>query len=512
MPGEKEVPPRGPTRNPAGLRDVNGELGNRRFVGNALWLFGAELVSKLASFVLVVIVARGLGVRDYGYFVFALAFIPLFLMFGQGCIDSIMVRDLSTRREDLERLFVNGLAARAALAAVGLVVAIVLSPFLVGESGPFLAVVIIGAALFLDELSTYLRSVFQAFEQMRYNAIILTVNRVLSTLLAFVVLAAGGGLVAVCATYFLGSLGALVWGWIVLRRVFPPTPFSSFRGDALRQVVRRGLPLGLASAFSMGAFRLDATLLQAWKGPVAGGMYGIAYRFFEPALFLGWSISAAALPRMTREHVRGERPKTLELSITLLLAVYLPLALGAPFAARFVVDKLFSDRYLPAVNAVTWLVGASLFYSLAHLGRVAAISLGQRGRITLISATTLVGNLVANVFVIPRYSFTGAAVVTFFTEVAEAALLGLLLVRNERRLRFSRLAFVPIIAGLSMLFVLVVTGQRGDDAVLVGAPVYVVSLLAAGWVIDVDTMRAFARLLRRQPPEPSLAHSALPDE
>jgi O-antigen/teichoic acid export membrane protein len=262
----------------------------------------------------------------------------------------------------------------------------------------------------------------------------------------------------------------------------------------------------------MGAFRLDATLLQAWKGPVAGGMYGIAYRFFEPALFLGWSISAAALPRMTREHVRGERPKTLELSITLLLAVYLPLALGAPFAARFVVDKLFSDRYLPAVNAVTWLVGASLFYSLAHLGRVAAISLGQRGRITLISATTLVGNLVANVFVIPRYSFTGAAVVTFFTEVAEAALLGLLLVRNERRLRFSRLAFVPIIAGLSMLFVLVVSGQRGDDAVLLGAPVYVVSLLAAGWVIDVDTMRAFGRLLRRQPPEPSLAHSALPDE
>ncbi len=510
VPGDNEVHSRGRTGSSVRAPDTKTDPGDRRLVGNTLWLVGAELVSKVASFALVVIVARGLGVSDYGFFTFALAFMPLFLTFGRGCVDAMIIRDLSVRQEDLEHIFVNGLAARTALAVVGLGIAVASSPFFVGENGSFLAVVIIGSALFLDELSTYLGAIFQAFERMRFNAIILTVNRMLSTLLALAVVALGFGLTAVCATYFLGSLGALVCGWVVLRRAFPPTPISAFRIDVVRQVVRRGLPFGLAAAFSMGAFRLDATLLQAWKGPVAGGMYGIAYRFFEPALFFGWSISAAALPRMTRERLRGERPRTLEIAIALLFAAYLPLALGMPFAGRAIVEKLFSSTYLPAVNAVLWLVGACLFYSLAHLGRVAAISVGQRGRITLISAATLVGNLVANVIVIPKYSFTGAAAVTFFTEVADASLLALLVARNERKLRFPRLAFVPIIAALSMVLALIATGRRGDDAVLLGAVVYILTLFAAGWIIDAHTMRTLGQLIRRRVPAPALDRVGTP--
>ena len=36
----------------------------RRYAGNALWLIVAQVGGKLASFVLVVIVARGLGARE----------------------------------------------------------------------------------------------------------------------------------------------------------------------------------------------------------------------------------------------------------------------------------------------------------------------------------------------------------------------------------------------------------------------------------------------------------------
>jgi O-antigen/teichoic acid export membrane protein len=474
---------------------IEEDRGHRRFLGNTAWLVSAEMISKVASFVLVIIVARGLGAESYGLFAFALAFIPLFLMFGRGCVDTMVVRDLSVNRDTLPETFVNGLAARLALVVVGLVLAFLFSPLFVSSSGALLAVLILGVALLLDEISSYLGAIFQAFEQMRYNAIILTVNRVASTLLALAVVVMGFGLVAVSLTYMAGSLAAVVCAWLVLRRIMPPMHLSAFRRQSVRKIVQRGLPFGIASAFAMAAFRLDAGLIQAWKGPVAGGMYGIAYRFFEPALFIGWSITAATLPRMTRERSRGQRPRALELTIAIMLAVYLPFALGTPFASTFLVQKLFSDQYLPAVNAVPWLVAASLFYSFAHLGRVAAISLGHRSRITIISGFVLLGNLVANVFVIPRYSYNGAAVTTFFTEVADAAALATLVILYERQLRFPRAALVPISAAMAMVAAIMLTHTRGDDAIRVGAPVYLVGLVLAACLFEFGRIRGAVRQL-----------------
>src|SRR2546429_8201707 len=75
-------------------------------------------------------------------------------------------------------------------------------------------------------------------------------------------------------------------------------------------------------------------------------------------------------------------------------------------------------------------------------------------RSTLFPYTTLFRS---NVLLIPRFSFTGAAVANLLTEVAEAAILVTLLLRMEGHVSLRRMA-VPVLASGVMGGVLAGTG------------------------------------------------------
>lgn len=473
------------------------EPGARRSgpASNAAWFMAADLVGKGAGFVLVVVVARGLGTRQYGYFAFALAFVPLFLQLARWGLDTATVRQLADDPERLSPVVVNAGVLRVVLAAVASLAAVAVAVLMVDGGTARTAVAVLGGALFVDELTTYLTVVFQAFERMRLTAVVLIVNRVTSTLLAVAVVGAGGGLVAVCATYGLGSLVALAAAAVLFARGFGPLDRHDLRSGALRSLLREGAPYGIASSLNMAVFRVDTLLLQAILGAVSVGMYGVAYRFFEPLLFVTWSVASAVFPRLVKERDRPAEGRTFELALAAVLVFYLPIAVGAPFAAEWAVRGAFSDRYLPAASAATWLLAATAFYAVAHLTRIACIARDQRSRLVWVAGAALVGNVAANLVVIPSHGVTGAAAVTFGTEVLEAAALLGLYLRSGGRVHIGGPVLTPILASGGMAAALAVSGARDGTAVIGGLVTYPVLLLVVGRVLlDRDALADLRRL------------------
>ena len=476
----------------------------RRFAGNAFWLLVAQAAGKLASFAFVVIVARGLGTEAYGEFNFAASFVPLFLVFGTLGLDVAVVRQVVRSRERLSEVFSSGLLLRGGVALVGLAGAVALAPFLVESTRAFVVVAVLGGALFLDELSGYLGAVYKAFERVAFHGMVLLANRIVSTLLALVAIAMGGDILAVCGTYLAGSLGALGFAWVALRRYFPPVDLRDARAATCRSLLREGLPLALANALNAALFRIDAVLLQAIKGPVAVGLYGVAYRFFESFLFVAWSLTNVALPRLARAGPDQRAGRTFQLTVALMLSFYLPVAAGAPFAAEWVVTALFSDEYRSAASTVPWLTGAAALYAVAYLARVGAIAVGRRRGIVWIAGGSLVLNVALNLAVIPRYSFQGAAVATFATEVVEAALLLMVFVRASGRPQLERVVLVPVAAAAVMLAGLLASGARDAVAVVVGGALYGLALpVCARLLAPADSRRALQLVRRRLKPTPA---------
>ena len=92
----------------------------RRSAGNALWMLLAEVAGKGATLVFFVIVARALGPKEFGYFTFAISFVPLFLIFANWGLDSAFVREVARDRERVSELFASGLVLLSGLGAAGL--------------------------------------------------------------------------------------------------------------------------------------------------------------------------------------------------------------------------------------------------------------------------------------------------------------------------------------------------------------------------------------------------------
>lgn len=483
-------------RNEASVEGV----GLRRFAVNTVWLLVAQVAGKAASLVFVIVVARSLGARDFGYFSFALAFVPLFLAFGGWGLESTAIREIARDRRRLSELFATGIALRISLGLAGLTLAFASGPLFIDGATPYAALAVVGTALFLDELSGFLGTVFKAFERMQFHALVALANRVLSTGLALVAVALDAGLVVVCLTYLAGSAGACLFGLAALRRYFPPINYRDARRQVARRLLRIGLPLGVAGLLNTALFRIDTVMLQAIRGPVEVGLYGAAYRFFESLLFVSWSLGNVALPRLARERRGRPRARTYELTVVLSLAFYLPLALTIPFASEWLVTTLFSERYADASSAAGVLAGAALLYSIAFASRIGAIAAGRTKAIAVIAAIALAANVAMNSVAIPIYGFEGAAWTTLATAALEATLLtGLFMRLNGASVRL-RTTLVPLLASVAPAGLILAYGLEGPRALLAAAIAYPPALALSAAVLAPHELRRLPAAMRRTQP------------
>ena len=488
--------------------DQPASSGTRAFAANAFWMLLSDLVSKVASVILVIIIARGLGVEEYGYFNFAVSFVPIFLFLGTLGVDVEVFRAIARERERLSRVFTSGLVLRMGFGLLALLLSAVIGAVMLGGGRALVALLVISFALFLDEISRYVGTVFKAFERMRFHAVVVLVNRVLSTALAGAALAAGGGLELITGAYLLGSIGALVFATIALRKFFPPVRLRDAERDEMKGILKRGMHIGVASTVNMLTFRLDAVLLQIIRGPIAVAMYGIAYRFFESFLFVCWSLSNVVLPRIARSDGGRSATQPFQMALALVLAVYVPIAVGALFAAEWVVTAVFGDEYEAAAEAVVWLTGALVLYGVAYLARTATIALGKRTGIAQIAVATLVVNVGLNLWLIPSYGFKGAAAATFVTEVVDASLLMFTFVRSAGGFKVEGFVFAPLVAGGLMALALWLTDVEDGMVLVVGTAAYVAALAAASLAFAPTALRNGLRSLRRSGKEGGLRGTA----
>lgn len=471
----------------------------RRFAGNAAWLLLGDAFAKLAGFVFMVVAARALTRTDFGYFTFALSFVPLFLLLSRWGLDDALFREVARSRERVSELFPSTFVPRVGLAALALLTSVAIGSLFLPGAEQIAALAIVGMSFFLDELGSAVATVFKAFEQMRYRAFRIIVNRIVSTILAIIAVAMGADLIVICLTYFVGSLGSFVFAWIALRRYFPPIRFVDRSRSLMRELLGKGLPLGLSAVLGAAAMRIDTVMLQGLRGPDAVALYGIAFRFLESFLFVAWGLANVALPRMVR-HDAPVAAHTFELVLAACLAFYLPLAVVGVFSGEWLVTTMFGERYGPAGAAVVWLTAAGVFYGAGYLARMGCLSVGRRRAIAWAAAIALLVNVTLNFVVIPRYGFEGAAVVTLLTGAIEAVILAIVFVSVNKAVRLRGTFFVPVVAAAAMAVTLALGDLEDSVAVGVGGGVYVIVLLIAARVLAARETSIAIRALRRSRP------------
>ena len=190
----------------------------RRILAGTAYRAVAEVLGKLASIVLYVVMARKLGEADFGVFTFAFALVTLATTVANIGQDTIMTREVARDRGRLRGYFGDAVTTKLAIAvpALGVAVGIVA---LFGDDAETTAVTgVLAFGVLLDLATSSCFAVFQALERFAAVAAALVTQRILTAVLGVAALAAGASVSAVAVMFVVGSVAALAVAATLLRR------------------------------------------------------------------------------------------------------------------------------------------------------------------------------------------------------------------------------------------------------------------------------------------------------
>jgi O-antigen/teichoic acid export membrane protein len=470
--------------------------GARRILANTGYRLLADAGSKLASIAFYVVMARELGAKGFGEFTFGLAFVILVTTLGNFGQDSVLTREVARDRSLLDRYFVNTLALKIVLCAASLGIAIAAASAF-GISGQTRTVLLLlGPAAVLELLTQTCFACFQAYERLEFVPVALISQRTLIAVVGIVALVAGAGVVLVAGIYLAGALFGFLLALTLLRtRLVRP---------AMRIEPRRWWPLmkaaaaiGLAGVFAVVLFRVDMTMLAAFKSATVVGHYAAAYRLLEATLFISWSVSSAVYPVFSRLSPTTEPPVgfVFERGIKLGLALTLPLATGAAVLAEPLIALLYGNAYDDSVGALRLLAPAIALYPVCYITASFLVSQNRQRALLIVYAFVAVENIVANLVLIPWLSLYGAALGTSISTVLVAAgFLGF----ARQDLDYARVLGGPVLASAIAACVMVLLRESFPAAIASAGVVYVGVLVLFERRLFPDDARAVLDLLPRR--------------
>lgn len=453
----------------------------------------ARLVLVAFGLLSFALVARHLGLREFGAYALVVAVVPLLASVIDFGISTMAVREIARRPQDAAQIVSTTFTIILAFAAAGSLLVLATLPALPygGEVRAALAIAVAG--LFMLLLSTVPGIVFQSAMRLELQAVVDLTSGIANLGLVLLVIALGGGLHAIVAAWVaaaaLASVVAYVLGLGLLR----------FRPRLDRRLARlllgRALPIGLAFVASAIHFRVDMVLLSVLQPFREVGIYGAAFRFLEHSLFAPLLFMGALFPVLAGYVARAD-PRleaTVQRAFTFLLLLAIPAAVGVVILAEPLITFLVGADYRQAATPLRILSVAVLFAFVNPLFTNILVAADLLSRMLWATMLAVVVNVGLNLVLIPPYSYNGAAAATVVSEAVGVTLVAVWATRHARvRLDWS-LATRIVLAALAMGAVVALLSDLPLAVpVLTGALVYGV-LVVALRVVDPREVRALLR-------------------
>jgi O-antigen/teichoic acid export membrane protein len=452
----------------------------RQIAHNTIVQVVARVITTVLSFVAIGYLSRYLGVTGYGDYTLIFAYLSLFGVVVDFGSFLLQVRETTKHPEREAEILGNILGLKLALSLVVFVVAYLVSLFLYSGNPTIIAGIAVGTlsqtALALVNVPV---SLFQARLKMEYVAVANVLFRALYlgailwgvasnvSLIGLVALIAGVNVVSFFAQHFMMSKFVVVWP----------------RWDVIYwwKFVKEAFPLGAATVLAMIYFHIDTVLLSVLQGSYEVGIYGSAYKIVEVILTVPTIFMSSVFPVLTRA-LSDDRDRAITIfrkafDFSSILA--LPIAFGAMAVATPLMTFVFGPDFAPSGQVLSWLIWTT---TISFFGAVLNYTIIAHGSQRLLLQPYLwatILNVVANWFIIPRYSYMGAAAVTVVTEIFVAVWVFILVLR--------RLGFVPrlavfakaLISAAAMYAVIVLVDHPNVFASIgIGVAVYSILVLA----------------------------------
>jgi O-antigen/teichoic acid export membrane protein len=258
------------------------------------------------------------------------------------------------------------------------------------------------------------------------------------------------------------------------------------RPTAWRSIWHESAPFAISAGLGVLLVRQDLLLLAWLRGEVEAGVYSVAFKFAEMALYLSMVGLVALVPIVAALHAD---PRQLRLAyLTALKAattVAFPLAILVFVNREFLITFLFADAYAAAVPLLAVLSVLMGIY-VVHAPSMAMLLAGTRRRpLVVVPVAAIAVSLLINLILIPFLGSMGAAIAALSAMTIAAGLAMRYALRSVglTALETLRVVSPPGVLGATML-ALFLAFSAGRVSELIATPIGLCIYLGIAYAVD----------------------------
>lgn len=382
------------------------------------------LVSRVAASVVLFLIytrlAQYLGPEAAGQYGLLAGILSIFSLFVDLGMSQLVIKKISEDQEHASKYLSNYFAIQAVLAFV---FGLIMAGFVALGDYPHEvrnALYVASFALFLSSLSLPFKSIINGFQKLTIIAKVNFVNSMVNAgMMALAIIYRQDIFFLAFISVAVSVVDLLVYSVITHRR-FAKFSFNIEWGF-VKQLFIWTWPFTLLTFFSIYN-RIDTIMLPHLRSFEETGYYAVAYKFWDVLAFLPAIIGISLFPYFAERLSVGAKEdakRILETYTRYMIALAVPISVGAFMVADSIVRAFYGPEFLPAATAL-WLLVAAVSVLLIYSPVNSLILSQQTKAATKITGFTLLFNFVTNLIFIPKYGFVAAAATTLASEILQA--------------------------------------------------------------------------------------------
>ncbi len=362
------------------------------------------------------LLTRYLGQAGFGDYATVLAFFAFFSALADLGLYAVTTREISRFQKDEENIISNIFTLRLVISLLIFFFVPFFVYFLPYTKEVKIGIVIIAGAFVFSSSYMVLNGIFQKRLVMDKVAFIEFLGKIVQV--SFIALAVWRkwSFVWIITSLLLLSFFNFTFIVILARRY---VKFKlSFNWKYWKNFLKMSLPMGIAAFIAFLYFKMDTILLSLLKGSQAVGIYNGAYKIIENITFFPGMIMGLILPLFSRYIFADYKEfyKIANKTFKVFLVLVIPLIIGVWFLASDIVLIIGGKKFIESAPILQILIVALGFIFFGNFFNNILLAGNLQSKLMKALAFCATFNIVANIILIPHYSYWGSAIISLLTE------------------------------------------------------------------------------------------------
>ncbi len=472
-----------------------------RIAHNTALQIGGKIVSTVLGLFSVALITRYLGQDGFGEYTTVVTFLTFFAVIADLGLTLVTVQMISGHRDDENKILNNLFSLRLASAIILLALAPILVIFFSYSQAVKIGVLITAVSFIFPALNQILIGFFQKKLIMDRDAVAEVVGRLFLIFGIIYAKKLGAGLNGILIATVAASAVNFILHYLFACRYAIVKLALDF--SLWRKILSKSWPLAITIVLNLIYLRADTLILSLFRSPGEVGLYGAAYKIIDVLTTVPFMFAGLILPILTAAWLENNRAyfKTvLQKSFNFMAIVAIPLVIGAQFLGQPVMLFVAGRNFTESGLILQWLIYAVAAIFLGAMFSHAVIAIDKQKRMIGFYVFTSLSSLLAYLYLIPRYSYFGAAAVTIYSELLIAIFSAYCVHKYSRALPNLWVFFRALAAGALMgLFLLFFTPLYQTSLggvillILVSSVLYFFFLYFLGGIKPEDLKTIFKR-------------------